>query len=1002
LSDPVTSVIQRNFAGGEIAPALYARTDQVKYQTGARQVRNFIVRREGGLANRPGSEKIAEIRDSTQKARLMKFVFLNGDTNDNYVLEFGDHTLRFYQDGGTVVTSGVGAWVTATNYTQGDLVTQGGVTYYAIAAHTSAAGTQPGIGATWQTVWYRQTGAIYEIPTPYAVADLRSIRFAQNKDVITYTHGSYPTQELKRFGHTRWTLSPVAFGPAIGLVTSTLISGGIAGVEYFWAVTAVDGLTGEEGLPVVVHSGVNHKPDAATPTVISWAAVAGASEYNIYRSTDGSTFEYIGTTGGVPLTGLNTTWATNSYSTITGLDGIWVAGAGQARITVHTVITDKATDGKYKVRGKISIQAVNLGGQPDTTQGRMRAFYKRDAEARVDAGIVATIGVIYGEGSMSAPFETTITVPDNGYTTLVIDLVPEVFGTTSQSGFAMVFECSIDETTVPDNSVAWNKGGTSFSDTNMPSDPASAPPRQRSGLFAEPNGYPVAVGYADGRLWLGNTNTDPERLYGSRPGIFHSFTQSTPAQDDDSVSFRLSGNQAQAIQHILELTRLLLFTGATERSVNDEGQAITPTSFVPTLRSAAGSGIIAPIIVGTDILFVQGRSKKIRSFKRAGQEFTSSDLTVMAAHLFRGFQITAWDYTQEDDSIIWVCRNDGTWLGLTYIPEQEVWGWHRHDTDGVVEDLVCLPEGTEDRIYALVQRTINGVTKRFIERFASRLVTPITDPRDLFFVDCGITYDGRNIGTETMGMFDSVSWDEGEDLNLERSVGGFTLADVGNVIQFFAADGKTLLVQATIEEFISGTVVVARPDRLVPFALRNVLTLKWARAVDQLSGLTHLEGKAVSVLADGYVVASPNNLVDFPVATVVTGGAIVLTSPAAVIHVGLPYISDLETLDIDLPSLATLKGKAMNITNVVISVEASRGLWLGPPDGPTAADPLNNMEASALRQASDEYDNPVALVTDSLEVGTVGTWDDHGRRFIRQVDPLPATILSVSPQGYVG
>jgi hypothetical protein len=96
----VTNVIQRNFAGGEIAPALYARTDQVKYQTGARQVRNFIVRREGGLANRPGSEKVAEIRDSTQKARLMKFVFLNGDTNDNYVLEFGDHTLRFYQDGG--------------------------------------------------------------------------------------------------------------------------------------------------------------------------------------------------------------------------------------------------------------------------------------------------------------------------------------------------------------------------------------------------------------------------------------------------------------------------------------------------------------------------------------------------------------------------------------------------------------------------------------------------------------------------------------------------------------------------------------------------------------------------------------------------------------------------------------------------------------------------------------------------------------------------------------
>jgi hypothetical protein len=182
--------------------------------------------------------------------------------------------------------------------------------------------------------------------------------------------------------------------------------------------------------------------------------------------------------------------------------------------------------------------------------------------------------------------------------------------------------------------------------------------------------------------------------------------------------------------------------------------------------------------------------------------------------------------------------------------------------------------------------------------------------------------------------------------------------------------------------------------------LQDSPTTQWAFAVDQVAGLDHLEGKAVAALIDGFVGANPNSP-DADVLTVV-GGTILFAEPAAVIHVGLPYISDLETLDIDLPSAATLKGRAMNITQVLVGVEASRGLWAGPPDGPTSDDPLHDLNESKLRQASDEYDNPIALLTDTVEIPTESTWDDHGRRFIRQIDPLPLTILSVSPQGYVG
>jgi hypothetical protein len=109
--------------------------------------------------------------------RLVRFVRDGTAIGDTYVLEFGSGYIRFYQDGARVATSGVAAWVNATAYAVGDLVTQAGVTYYCVSAHTSATATdRPGDGSAWQTRWYAQTSTIYEIPTPYATADLPDLQ----------------------------------------------------------------------------------------------------------------------------------------------------------------------------------------------------------------------------------------------------------------------------------------------------------------------------------------------------------------------------------------------------------------------------------------------------------------------------------------------------------------------------------------------------------------------------------------------------------------------------------------------------------------------------------------------------------------------------------------------------------------------------------------------------------------------------------------------------------
>jgi len=95
----VSTLSQKSFSAGEIAPALFGRVDQSKYQTGARTMRNMIVMRHGGATNRSGTQFVSEVKDSTKLVRLVPFVF---NVEQTYILEFGDLYLRVILDGAQV------------------------------------------------------------------------------------------------------------------------------------------------------------------------------------------------------------------------------------------------------------------------------------------------------------------------------------------------------------------------------------------------------------------------------------------------------------------------------------------------------------------------------------------------------------------------------------------------------------------------------------------------------------------------------------------------------------------------------------------------------------------------------------------------------------------------------------------------------------------------------------------------------------------------------------
>lgn len=274
----MTAFAQRAFSAGEIAPALYARVDNARYATGLRTCRNFLVKRHGGVDNRPGTQYIARTRDSGEVVRLIPFIF---NSDQTYVLEFGNGYIRFIRNDAQIEVSGVPTWDNGTAYDVGDLVVYDGVNYYCQVAHTGHAPSAP--SNTW---WYAMTGNVFEIPTPYSNADLANIQFVQSADVITLVHPSYAPRELRRYGHTTWTLTTLAFGSAQADVTNLTQNGGVPGaIATSWTVTAV-GITGEESDGVAVSS--SSAPSGGSPILLQWTAAADAVEYRVYREFDAS------------------------------------------------------------------------------------------------------------------------------------------------------------------------------------------------------------------------------------------------------------------------------------------------------------------------------------------------------------------------------------------------------------------------------------------------------------------------------------------------------------------------------------------------------------------------------------------------------------------------------------------------------------------------------------------------------------------------------------------
>ena len=267
--------------------------------------------------------------------------------------------------------------------------------------------------------------------------------------------------------------------------------------------------------------------------------------------------------------------------------------------------------------------------------------------------------------------------------------------------------------------------------------------------------YPSVVTFFEQRLVYGATNNNPQTLWFSKNGDYNNFTAGTGA--DDALIYTIASNQVNAIRY-LSATRVLTIgtTGGEYVLTATSDGPITPTTTLIRKYSNYGSAAIEPVQVADVTLFVQRGGRKVREFRYVGDinvaAYQAPDITIVAEHITAG-GLSAFAYQQEPDGVIWAVRADGSLIGVTYRREEEVVAWHKHviggEFDGgqaIVESIATLPSDTgEDELYMIVKRTINGVTKRYVELMRPFDFGGVTT--GAFFVDSGLRYDGSAIGS---------------------------------------------------------------------------------------------------------------------------------------------------------------------------------------------------------------------------------------------------------------
>lgn len=445
---------------------------------------------------------------------------------------------------------------------------------------------------------------------------------------------------------------------------------------------------------------------------------------------------------------------------------------------------------------------------------------------------------------------------------------------------------------------------------------------------------PMAVSFFGDRLVFGGAHDNDKlvraaTMFFSAQGQWDRFDRYKIPVATMALEFDLAIDTRQEVRTLGSFQKMLIGTDAAIHSLWGSGGDPLAADVIPDRRVEApiGSSHLrflnvkgVPLVAegyqpdgyGTDG-FAPGLAVHALHFGGGNEGYANVDISAQASHLFYGDgggtqrTLRDWAFARRPWQLVWAVRQDGVLLSCTYAPETRHVGWARHDTDGLYENVCTVPEGAEDAVYTVVKRTVNGVTRRYIERMTSR----------------------SKLGGSSVGIFGGVS-QHADDICLDSA------------------------------KYYYGV------------------------ATEDVSGLSHLEGKEVWALREGKPPLGP---------VVVVGGVASFTAinnsiPANTLtYVGLKYTPEMQTLSVggEPQKRKTLKG-------LMLWVKDTRGLRVGSD--------LVDAQLKAVKQLKPSSGGggygTISNRTELLRVDTMGAWDEHARAAIRQDLPLPCTIIQLT------
>lgn len=895
--------VQVGFSSGELSPSMCGRFDDPKYAQGLAKCRNFIVRPQGPVELRPGTQFVRSAKFNDRPCRLIPFVF---NTDQTMVLEFGEGYIRFHTEGRTLLGS---------------------------------------------------NGQPYEIATPYRVEDLFELHYAQKMDVMTIVHASYPSKELRRYGAADWRLTDISFSPAVSAPTITSVSFQVVASEGVtlkeeektryalkYKVTAVrdtgDGIQESEASAVGFCQGNLYLNNSSV--TIMWSAVAGAQRYRVYKNK-GGLYSYIGETEELSLVDDNldadsgitpprydsiftAERAITSVSVVNGGSGYSQTGSLQAVSFpfgkfAFSHVADSKGEPNYPDYPVVTAKVFDKGG---TGTGALVELVTEKKQDYNSSG-----GDNYDTHSWFSYVWITaikVTSPGSGYSEPYIQFYKDgkavdeidlneqhdfrnfyikdrVKLTLKKTGVALSVTDSSGRgaSLVPivSNgsivSVRVVSGGAGYSAPVINAVDAAGSGASFNCTVGKGGDYPGAVAYFEQRRIFAGSNQKPQTVWMTRTGTESDLSYTIPSKADNRIRFTIAAQEASKIIHLIPLSQLVALTNSTEYriSAGGGGSGLAPDAIDAKVQANIGASMVQPVVVNSTMVYAAARGSHVRElgYNWQASGFSTGDISIRSEHFFENNPVKDMALAKAPDSIIWCAMSDGSLLGCTYLPEQNICGWHRHDfTNGAVESVTTVVEGQEDIVYLCMRRVINGSVVRYIERMHERFCSSLDNA---YHVDCGGTY----VGAETR----------------------------------------------------------------------------------EVSGLSWLEGQKVSIFANGCVLPQQ----------VVTNGKVKLSQPSTKVFIGLPITADFQTL----PTAVQLNdgsygiGHSKNINDAFIRVVKSSGVFVGP-------DFEHLVEVK--QRTSEPYGSPPSWMNKEISVMTYCQWNDSGQICVRQVDPLPLTIVSVA------